>query len=202
MRLAAVAFRARRPHMAGMPNTSDPFLPIEHCPAGFAEALARAEHDKGRTLLTREGRPVAALVPIEDVRAVEAMEDSRDAEAVRQCLDEYDRDGADWPSQSAADLAASFGLDQAEPVGTMAWRLAFRPSARRRFESLDAATGLRVRRALLRLVADPRTAPNVKPMQGGGYRMHLVDWRAIYALEDDKVLICALRTGHLRETFR
>jgi mRNA interferase RelE/StbE len=188
--------------MIDMTDASDPSLAADHLPAPFADALARAEHDKGRTLLTRAGRPVAALVPIEDVQALAAMEDSRDAEAVRQGLDEYDREGADWPSHSADELAALWGIDPPGPAGTMIWRLAFRPSARRQFEALDAPTGERIRRALLRIAADPRTGPDVKRMQGGGSRMHVVDWRVVYALEDDKVLIFALRTGHRRETYR
>lgn len=39
---------------------------------GFAEAAARAERDKERVVLTRDGKPVAAVVPIEDLEALEA----------------------------------------------------------------------------------------------------------------------------------
>lgn len=38
----------------------------------FAEAAARAERDKERVVLTRDGKPVAAVVPIEDLEALEA----------------------------------------------------------------------------------------------------------------------------------
>jgi antitoxin (DNA-binding transcriptional repressor) of toxin-antitoxin stability system len=93
-----------------MSDFVDPSLDADAVPGPFAEGLARAERGKGRTLLTRDGRAVAALVPIEDVQALEAIEDSRDAEAVRQGLAEYDRDGADWPSYSAAELAARWGI--------------------------------------------------------------------------------------------
>ncbi len=101
-----------------MASASAPTIAADDFPAPFAAALVRAEHDKGRTLLTRDGRPVAALVPIEDVQALDAIEDSRDAEAVRQGLAEYDRDGADWPTYSAAELAAQWGIDPSEPAGT------------------------------------------------------------------------------------
>ncbi len=94
----------------------DPSLAADAAPAAFAEALARAEHDKGRTVLTRAGRPVAALVPIEDVEALDALEDARDAAAVREGLAEYARDGANWPSYTAEELAARWGIDPPDPA--------------------------------------------------------------------------------------
>jgi prevent-host-death family protein len=94
----------------------DPSLAADPTPAAFAEALARAEHDKGRTVVTREGRPVAVLVPIEDLEALDALEDARDAEAVREGLAEYDRDGANWPAYTAEELAARWGIDPVDPT--------------------------------------------------------------------------------------
>ena len=41
----------------------------------LAEAAARAEHDEERLSLVREGKPVAALVPVEDLEALEAEEE-------------------------------------------------------------------------------------------------------------------------------
>ena len=73
---------------AAMSAVLDPSLAADAVPASFAAAMDRAEHDKGRTVLTREGRPVAALVPIEDIEALDALEDARDAEAVREGLAE------------------------------------------------------------------------------------------------------------------
>jgi hypothetical protein len=89
-------------------------LAADSVAAPFPAALARAEHDKGRTLLTLDGRPVAALVPLEDVEALEALEDARDAEAVREGLAEYDRDGANWPTYTGDELAARWGIDPSE----------------------------------------------------------------------------------------
>ncbi len=84
----------------------------------------------------------------------------------------------------------------------MTWRTTFRPSAQRQLDTLDGETAGLVRRALLRLAADPRNTPGTTAMQGGGYRLRLGDWRVVYALEDDKLLVMALRTGHRRDTFR
>jgi mRNA interferase RelE/StbE len=84
----------------------------------------------------------------------------------------------------------------------MTWRTTFRPSAQRQLDTLDVATTALVRRALLRLAADPRATPGATAMQGGGYRLRLGDWRVVYALEDDKLLVMALRTGNRRDTYR
>jgi antitoxin (DNA-binding transcriptional repressor) of toxin-antitoxin stability system len=41
----------------------------------LAEAATRAEHNKERVVLIRDGKPVAAVVPIEDLEALEAEEE-------------------------------------------------------------------------------------------------------------------------------
>jgi hypothetical protein len=46
----------------------------------------RAEHDKERVVLVRDGKPVAAVVPIEDLEALEAEDEywSGAAEAIAE----------------------------------------------------------------------------------------------------------------------
>ena len=62
-------------------------------PDRFAELLTRAAEDKERVILTRAGKPVAALVPIEDLEWLEALEDRLDAEAFRVAKEEFERSG-------------------------------------------------------------------------------------------------------------
>ena len=59
----------------------------------FAEILNRAAEDKERVILTRAGKPVAALVPIEDLEWLEALEDELDAEEYRAAKEEFERSG-------------------------------------------------------------------------------------------------------------
>jgi prevent-host-death family protein len=47
-------------------------LPTEGAADRLTEAAARAERDKERVVLIRDGKPVAAVVPIEDLEALEA----------------------------------------------------------------------------------------------------------------------------------
>jgi len=56
-------------------------------------AIGHVADDKVRVLLTREGKPVAAIVPIEDYEALEAIEDAQDAEMFRDALAAWEAAG-------------------------------------------------------------------------------------------------------------
>ena len=69
----------------------------------FAEALNRVGYGKERVVIERHGKPVAALVPIEDLETIRALEDRIDLEAAREMLK---RPGArPW-----AEVKAALGL--------------------------------------------------------------------------------------------
>ena len=50
----------------------------------FAEVLNRAAYGKERVVLTRRGKPLVAVVPIENVEVLEQLEDQADAEEARR----------------------------------------------------------------------------------------------------------------------
>jgi prevent-host-death family protein len=52
----------------------------------FADVLNRAAFAKIRIVLTKNGKDVAALVPIEDLRALEDIEDRADSAAAKRIL--------------------------------------------------------------------------------------------------------------------
>ena len=52
----------------------------------FATVVNRAAFGKERVLLTRHGRELAAVVPVEDVVLLESLEDYLDVAAARQAL--------------------------------------------------------------------------------------------------------------------
>lgn len=54
----------------------------------FADLLNRVSYRKERLLIERHGKPVAALVPVEDLALLEALEDRLDLEAAREALKE------------------------------------------------------------------------------------------------------------------
>ena len=47
----------------------------------LADMLNRASYAKDRIVVERNGRPVAAIVPLADLEALEALEDAADARA-------------------------------------------------------------------------------------------------------------------------
>jgi prevent-host-death family protein len=53
---------------------------------GFSEAISRAAYGSDRIVIQRRGKPVAALVSMDDLRLLEALEDRLDIEAARKAL--------------------------------------------------------------------------------------------------------------------
>jgi prevent-host-death family protein len=54
--------------------------------AGFAEAVNRANLAGERTIIRRHGKDVAAVVSMEDLKTLEALEDRLDLEEARQIM--------------------------------------------------------------------------------------------------------------------
>jgi prevent-host-death family protein len=54
----------------------------------FSDILNRAAFGKESVVLTRRGKELAAVVPIEDMRLLEELENYMDVEAARQALKE------------------------------------------------------------------------------------------------------------------
>ena len=54
----------------------------------FADILNRVAYAGERVILHRHKKPVAALVPIEDLEILEQIEDRADLDEVRKCLKE------------------------------------------------------------------------------------------------------------------
>jgi PHD/YefM family antitoxin component YafN of YafNO toxin-antitoxin module len=75
----------------------------------LAEAAARAEHDKERVVLIRDGKPVAAVVPIEDLEALEG-EDEYWSKVADEAIAEWETAGrpAGIPIE---DIARDLGID-------------------------------------------------------------------------------------------
>jgi prevent-host-death family protein len=69
----------------------------------FAKVLRKARRGR-RFLLERNNRPVAAIVSVEDLALLEAIEDQRDLEDARRALAEYAEKGAIPWEQVKAEL--------------------------------------------------------------------------------------------------
>ena len=48
---------------------------------GMADILSRVRHANERVIVTRSGKPVAAIIPVDELRALQALEDELDIKA-------------------------------------------------------------------------------------------------------------------------
>jgi prevent-host-death family protein len=64
-----------------------------HARAQFSEIINRAAFGKERVTLTRRGKEIVAVVPIEDVKLLEDLEDKIDLEEARSALAEAKKKG-------------------------------------------------------------------------------------------------------------
>lgn len=62
---------------------------------------------------------------------------------------------------------------------------------------------LRIRGRLDDLVRDPYSTPNVKRLtEHPGFRLRVGDWRVVYLLDADRVVIQVIRVAHRSEVYR
>jgi mRNA interferase RelE/StbE len=77
------------------------------------------------------------------------------------------------------------------------------PRARRAYLALDGPVRKRVGEAIDKLAADPRPR-GTKPLTGepGVLRIRVGDYRVLYEIHDDRVLVEVIDVGHRREIYR
>ena len=83
------------------------------------------------------------------------------------------------------------------------YRLVFKPSAERAFLALPKDVQKRLDRRLLSLQDTPRP-PGVKALTGepGTFRLRVGDYRVLYEIHDDELVVLVLKIGHRREVYR
>lgn len=58
--------------------------------ANFQELINRAEYKGERIVIERHGKAVVAIIGLDDLRLLEAMEDAMDSEVLRRAIAEND----------------------------------------------------------------------------------------------------------------
>ena len=61
--------------------------------ADFSALVNRAAFGKERIMLTRRGKPLAAVIPLEDLETLEALEDAADLRDAEAALAEFKASG-------------------------------------------------------------------------------------------------------------
>ena len=71
---------------------------------GLADVIQRVEESNERMVITREDKPVAALVSMDDAAVLEMLEDDLDRREALEALEDYESAGGVSLSQLKADL--------------------------------------------------------------------------------------------------
>lgn len=84
----------------------------------------------------------------------------------------------------------------------MSYCIEFSPSARKVFLKLPGQLQQRITEKINMLMTNPRP-PDCKKLQNSeNYRIRIGEWRVIYRIEDNILLITVLKIGHRREVYR
>lgn len=85
----------------------------------------------------------------------------------------------------------------------MAYRVTFSPRARREFRDLPRPAQVRIAPRIDALADDLRP-PGVKKLSGEAelYRIRVGDYRVIYAIDDDQLIVLIVTVGDRKEVYR
>ncbi len=84
----------------------------------------------------------------------------------------------------------------------MSYTVELTPGARRDFRALTPAIQNRVREAISRLAQEPRPAGCRKLTNRDAWRIRIGDYRVIYQIQDDKLVVLVVEIGHRRDVYR
>jgi mRNA interferase RelE/StbE len=81
------------------------------------------------------------------------------------------------------------------------YKIELRPAAVRALRKLDPQVARRVHAAIALLAEDPRP-PASRPLRGRpAWRVRVGDYRVIYTIEDDVLLVVVVTLGHRRDVY-
>lgn len=81
------------------------------------------------------------------------------------------------------------------------YRIELRPAAVRALRKPDPSVRPRIQGAIAMLAQDPRP-PGARPLRGRpGLRVRVGDYRIIYTVEDEVLLVVVITLGHRRDVY-
>ena len=85
----------------------------------------------------------------------------------------------------------------------MPYAISYVPSAAKVIRKLDVPTARRLLGAIGALAGDPRPSGCLQLKGGDGVlRIRVGDYRVVYDVQDDELVVLVLRVGHRREVYR
>jgi mRNA interferase RelE/StbE len=77
-----------------------------------------------------------------------------------------------------------------------------KPLARGWLDKTDSDAKRRILQALVKLAESPR-GPGIKKLTGANhYRLRVGDYRIIFEIQDERVVVLVVRIGHRRDVYR
>lgn len=84
----------------------------------------------------------------------------------------------------------------------MTYSVKLTPAAERQLRKLDPPARRRVQAAIDLLAENPRPPKAIQLVGGAGeYRVRTGDYRIIYEIEDDQLVVLVLKVGHRRDVY-
>jgi mRNA interferase RelE/StbE len=85
----------------------------------------------------------------------------------------------------------------------VSYRVVLAPAAERQLRKFDPPVRRRLQ-AVLELLADEPRPPAAKQLVGGAgeWRVQTGDYRIVYAIEAEELIVLVLRVGHRREVYK
>lgn len=85
----------------------------------------------------------------------------------------------------------------------MTHRVTLAPSAKRQLRKFDPQARRRIQAAIDLLAAEPRPPAATRLVGGAGeWRVRTGDYRIIYEIHDDELVVLVLRVGHRRDIYQ
>lgn len=84
----------------------------------------------------------------------------------------------------------------------MSYRVELRPAAERALRKIDPRDQRRLQGAIALLAADPRPPAARRLVGRPAWRLGVGDFRIIYTIDDDVLLIVVVTVGHRRDVYR
>lgn len=84
----------------------------------------------------------------------------------------------------------------------MTYRIEVTPAAARQLRKLDPQARRRVQAAVELLAEEPRPAGAKKLVGGGDWRVRTGDYRIVFEIQDQVLLVLVFAVGHRRDIYR
>ncbi len=75
------------------------------------------------------------------------------------------------------------------------------PSAQKQIDKLPNNTATRIEDKMMELGADPRPSGCKKLKGRDAYRIRIGDYRAIYEIQDNKLIVTVITVGHRKDVY-